>query len=130
MNKVSHFEIPADDKERAKKFYASVFGWQITDWPMGGGVMYSGARTVATDETTFIPKEPGAINGAIVERSKETPTPILTMSVDSVDEYLKKVEAGGGKAMSVKGEVPDMGYYAYVQDSEGNMIGLWEDKKK
>lgn len=130
MNKVAHFEIPADDKARAKKFYASVFGWQISDWPMGNGMTYTGAQTVSTDEKTMIPKELGAINGAIVERSKETPTPILTINVDSVDEYMKKVEAAGGKAMSPKGEVPDMGYYGYVKDSEGNMIGLWEDIKK
>jgi predicted enzyme related to lactoylglutathione lyase len=130
MNKVAHFEIPADDKERAKKFYASVFGWQISDWPMSNGMVYTAAQTVVTDEKTMIPTEPGAINGAIVERSKETPTPILTMSVDSVDAYIKKVEASGGKAMSPKGEVPDMGFYAYVKDSEGNMIGLWEDMKK
>ena len=130
MNKVAHFEIPADDKERAKKFYASVFGWQISDWPMSNGMVYTAAQTVVTDEKTMIPTEPGAINGAIVERSKETPTSILTMSVDSVDAYIEKVEAAGGKAMSPKGEVPDMGFYAYVKDSEGNMIGLWEDMKK
>jgi len=57
MNKVAHFEIPADDKERAKKFYNETFGWQITDFPIGGDVIYSCAQTVATDETTSIPKE-------------------------------------------------------------------------
>ena len=130
MNKVAHFEIPADDKERAKKFYNETFGWQITDFPIGGDIIYSCAQTVATDETTYMPKELGAINGAIVNRSKEVPTPLITINVNSVDEYIKKVEVGGGKAMSAKCEVLGMGYYAYVKDSEDNMLGLWEDMKK
>jgi len=75
-------------------------------------------------------RELGAINGAIVNRSKEVPTPLITINVNSVDEYIKKVEVGGGKAMSAKCEVLGMGYYAYVKDSEDNMLGLWEDMKK
>ena len=29
MNRVVHFEIHADDVERAKKFYQDVFGWEM-----------------------------------------------------------------------------------------------------
>ncbi len=130
MNKVVHFEIPVDDLARAKKFYSSIFGWEITDWPMPGGVTYTGVRTVSVDEKTFIPKEPGAINGGMTQRSKQVPTPIITISVSSIDEYVKKIEAAGGKEVMPKGEVPDMGFYAYVLDSEGNVIGLWEHLKK
>jgi len=130
MNKVVHFEIPVDDLARAKRFYSTIFGWEIIDWPMPGGVTYTGVRTVPIDEKTFIPKEPGAINGGMTKRSKEVPAPIITISVSSIDEYVKKIEAAGGKAVMPKGEVPDMGFYAYVADSEGNVIGLWEDLRK
>jgi len=130
MNKVIHFEIPVDDLARAKKFYSSIFGWEIIDWPMPGGVTYTSVRTVPVDEKTFMPKEPGAINGGMTQRSKEVPTPIITISVGSIDEYVKKIEAAGGKRVMPKAEVPDMGFYAYVADSEGNVIGLWENLKK
>jgi uncharacterized protein len=43
---------------------------------------------------------------------------------------VKKIEAEGGKVIVPKGEVPDMGYYAYFKDTEGNVMGLWESMKK
>lgn len=82
------------------------------------------------DEKTFRPKEPGAINGGMTQRSKDVSTPVITIHVSSIDEYVKRIKAAGGKAVMPKGEVPGMGFYAYVNDSEGNVIGLWETLKK
>ena len=129
MDKVVHFEIPANDLNRAKQFYSSTFGWQLEDWPMPDGSVYVGARTVGVDEATRMPKEPGAINGGLMQRSADVPAPVLAMDVSSVDEYVKKVEAAGGKVVRPKMQVGDMGYYAYVADTEGNVIGLWETIK-
>jgi len=70
-----------------------------------------------------------SLDGALVKRSGDAPAPVVTINVDSIDEYLKKVVAGGGALMSPKGQVPEMGYFAYFKDSEGNVIGLWEDWK-
>jgi len=130
MNKVVHFEIPVDDLERAKEFYRSVFGWQMLDWQMPSGEVYTGARSIPVDEKTLKPKEPGAINGGLVKRSTDVPHPILTLEVDSIEEYVKKVEAAGGETVSPKGEVPGMGYYIYLRDSEENVFGLWQIIKK
>lgn len=130
MNKVAHFEIPADDIERAKKFYGETFDWQLQDWPLADGSTYVGARTVEVDEQTFIPKEPGAINGGIVQRDEYVKTPQVTITVPSIDEYLGKVEAAGGSIIKSKQKIEDMGFYAYVADTEGNLLGLWEDIKK
>lgn len=130
MDKVVHFEIPFDDLDRAKKFYSSIFGWEIQDWPMPGGVTYTGVRTVPVDEKTYMPKEPGAINGGMTKRTQDVSAPIITIHVSSIDEYIKKIESAGGKAVMPKGEVPDMGFYSYFIDSEGNVIGLWESLKK
>jgi predicted enzyme related to lactoylglutathione lyase len=58
------------------------------------------------------------------------PNPIIVISVPSIDEHIPKIEAAGGKLVVPKGEVPEMGYYAYFKDSEGNLMGLWEDIKK
>jgi hypothetical protein len=130
MDKVVHFEIPVDDLARAKKFYSSIFGWELQDFQFAEGMTYTGVRTVPVDEKTYMPKEPGAINGGMMQRSKDVHSPIITINVDSIDEYVKKIKAAGGKAVMPKGEVPDMGFYAYVNDSEGNVIGLWESLKK
>ena len=130
MNKVAHFEIPADDKARSKEFYRSVFGWQVVDTPvqMGGGTgTYTTASTVETDPSTYLPTEPGAINGAIVERTSHITSPVITITVDSIDEHLMKVTAAGGKVVESKQEIENMGYYAYVLDPANNVIGLWED---
>ena len=130
MDKVVHFEIPTDNLDRAKKFYSSIFGWELQDFQFAEGMTYTGVRTVPVDEKTYMPKEPGAINGGMMKRNKDVSTPIITIHVGSIDEYLKKIEAAGGKRVMPKQEVPDMGYYSYFSDSEGNVIGLWETLKK
>jgi predicted enzyme related to lactoylglutathione lyase len=126
MDKVVHFEIPVDDLTRAKKFYGSIFDWELTDSDMGGGVTYTTAGTVDIDDQRR-PKEPGAINGGIMTRTSDTPSPVITIQVDSIDESLKKVEAGGGKTIQPRTEIPEMGAFGYFKDSEGNVMGLWEN---
>jgi uncharacterized protein len=126
MDKVVHFEIPADNLDRAKKFYQSLFGWQITDYPQ---MNYTIVNTVAVDEENM-PKEAGAINGGIMKRNKPGEQPVIVINVSSVDEYLKKVEKAGGKTVMPKAQVGDMGLYARVTDTEGNVIGLWEHLRK
>ena len=125
MDKVVHFEIPADDVARAKEFYASIFDWDLTDNDMGGGMIYTSIRTVATDEKQM-PKEPGVINGGMMKRSPDTPSPVITIQVGAIDEALKKIDAGGGTTVQPRTEIPNMGAFAYFKDSEGNTMGLWE----
>jgi hypothetical protein len=129
MDKVVHFEIPADDVGRAKKFYGTIFGWQIEDMPMAGRVNYTIVRTVDVDNK-MMPKEAGAINGGIMERTKHVKSPVVTIDVVSIDDYLAEIEDAGGKIVMPKKEIPDMGYYAYFSDTEGNVMGLWEIIKK
>jgi hypothetical protein len=74
-----------------------------------------------------MPTEPGAINGAIIERQGQLTAPVITITVDSVEDYLKKVTDAGGEIVAGKQEVASMGYYAYVADPAGNVIGLWEN---
>jgi predicted enzyme related to lactoylglutathione lyase len=125
MDKVVHFEIPVDDEGRAKDFYGSVFDWDLNTMDMGGGMTYTTAGTVDVDDK-MMPKEPGAINGGLMRRTSDTPAPVITIGVDSIDDSLKKVEAGGGSTVTPRTEIPDMGAFAYFKDSEGNVVGLWE----
>ncbi len=123
MDKMVHFEIPADDMSRATEFYASTFGWQLNTIEE---MDYTIAMTTAIDEATQMPTEPGAINGGMMKRSADTPSPVLTIGVDSIDDSMKKIEAAGGSVVQPRTEIPDMGAFAYFKDPEGNVLGLWE----
>jgi predicted enzyme related to lactoylglutathione lyase len=125
MDKVVHLEIPVDDEGRAKDFYGSAFDWDLNTMDMGGGMTYTTAGTVDVDDK-MVPKEPGAINGGLMRRTSDTPAPVITIGVDSINDSLKKVEAGGGSTVTPRTEIPDMGAFAYFKDSEGNIVGLWE----
>ena len=133
MDKVVHFEIPADNLERAQKFYQKVFGWKIEKWPMPADSEYQaeyyGIHTVAVDDK-MTPKEPGAINGGMLKRHGGFNSPVITINVDSIDASAKKIEDSGGKVVNKKMSVGDMGFIAYFKDSESNLVGLWENAKK
>jgi predicted enzyme related to lactoylglutathione lyase len=118
-----HFEIPADDKERANGFYQSAFGWNLS--PMQG-MDYTIAITTPSDQQTGMPTAPGAINGALFPRTDNLRTPIITIDVEDMDAALAQVESAGGSVAQAKDAVPGMGYYAYFKDTEGNIMGLWQ----
>ena len=125
MRKVVHFEIPAEDLDRAKAFYASVFGWQLQTMPMPGGE-YTVVMTTPVDEQTQMPTEPGSINGGMMQRDERTPGPVITIDVDSIDDALREIESRGGSTVTPRTPIPGMGAFAYFKDPEGNVLGLWE----
>lgn len=125
MDKVVHFEIPADDLGRAKEFYGSTFGWDLQDVDMSNGVTYTTLTTVPVDDK-MMPTEPGSINGGMMQRSPDTSSPVITVGVDSIDDALKRVETGGGSVVTPRTEIPGKGAFAYFKDPEGNTLGLWE----
>lgn len=122
MAKVVHFEIPFDDKSRAMKFYTDAFDWQLADMPQMDYVM-AGTTAVGQD---MMPKDPGAINGGLMKRPKDAPHPVIYVDVPSIDDALKKVQAAGGKVVTPNTPIPGMGAYARVSDTEGNVIGLYQ----
>jgi len=126
MGKVVHFEIPADDLDRARTFYGKVFGWRIDTMPMPGGGEYTGLTTTAVDEKTMTPTEPGAINGGMMQRDAATPAPVITIDVEDIDAALAEIEAAGGSTVTPRTAIPGMGAFGYFKDSEGNVMGLWE----
>jgi len=123
MDKVVHFEIPADNLARAKKFYNTVFGWKMNEIPEMEYVMVG---TVESDEDGM-PKETGAINGGMLERQDPVKSPVITINVKNIDQAAEVIEKNGGKLVRPKMAVGDMGYAAYFKDTEGNVIGLWQN---
>lgn len=123
MDQVVHFHVPVSDMKRAKEFYVSIFGWDIEET---GHSNYQKATTVAVDENCM-PKEPGAINGALYLRESPEDSTEITIEVSSIEDYLKKVEEAGGKVVTPKTPVKDYGFYAEFSDTENNVVGLWQE---
>jgi predicted enzyme related to lactoylglutathione lyase len=117
---VVHFEIPADDVEKLRKFYSELFGWKIERMP--GPVEYWGIATVPVNEKGM-PQRPG-VNGGMMKRQNPEHKPVNYIAVESVDEYVKKIEALGGRVIAPKMEVPGIGWWALALDPEGNQFAI------
>jgi predicted enzyme related to lactoylglutathione lyase len=120
--RVVHFEVPYDDAGRARAFYADVFGWQMT--PMEG-MSYTLVGTGPSGDSG--PTESGFINGGMLERGGDFTAPNLVIDVENLEDALKAVNEHGGTTVSERQPVGDMGFTAYCKDSEGNLVGLWEN---
>lgn len=116
MPRVVHFEIASDQPERAAKFYGDVFGWKINKWE--GPQDYWLVTTGENGEQ--------GINGGLMQRMTPTTTTINTIDVDSVDTFVQKITSNGGSVVSPKMAIPGVGYFAYCQDTEGNVFGIMQ----
>jgi len=114
-NKVIHFEIPSDNPEKTVAFFQDVFGWKFETYGNDYWMAITG------DE-----KNPG-INGAIMKRSKPGEGVINSISVESIDDHLKKIEAAGGKKVVPKTAIPNFGWYAYFSDPDGTVHGIFQN---
>jgi uncharacterized protein len=120
--RVVHFEVPFDDGDRARNFYKEAFGWQIMEMPDMG---YTIVMTGPSSDTG--PTEPGFINGGMLARGQAaTPGPVIVVDVESIEVALERINELGGSTLVGKTPVGDMGFAAYVRDTEGNAVGLWE----
>jgi predicted enzyme related to lactoylglutathione lyase len=121
MPRVIHFEIHADQPERASKFYSSLFDWKITKWagPQDYWLIDTGSKD-----------KPG-INGGMIRRQgtidgQAVIAYVCTIDVPSVDEYTKKIAAAGGTVALPKMPIPGIGWLAYFKDTEGNIFGIMQ----
>lgn len=115
MPRVVHFEISADEPERAVRFYTDVFGWKTEKW---GGPKDYWLITTGADE------QPG-INGGVFKR--EGPVNFVnTIDVPSVDDFAAKITEHGGKVVVPKMAIPGVGYLIYCQDTESNVFGIMQ----
>jgi predicted enzyme related to lactoylglutathione lyase len=121
---IVHFEIPADDVEKLRKFYSELFGWKIKKMP--GFMEYWNVETVPVDDKGE-PVRPG-VNGGMMKKQNPEHKPVYYIAVESVDDYSKKIEKLGGKVTVPKTEIPEIGWWAFALDPEGNLFGLFESK--
>ena len=120
--RVVHFEIPFDDGDRARDFYQTAFGWDLMPMPEMGYTMVSTGPM--GDQG---PSESGYIGGGMMQRSEAIQGPIITVDVDDIDATLATIEEHGGKTVTPRQAVGQMGFSAYFNDPEGNLIGLWQN---
>ena len=116
MPRVVHFEICADQPERAVEFYQSVFGWEIRRWdgPLEYWLIITGQ-----DE------EPG-INGGLVHRDSSVAGPTNIIDVPSLDAALLLIAHNGGSVVQSRTPIPGIGFVAYCTDTEGNHFAVME----
>ncbi len=114
------FEIPADNLERARKFYSALFGWKIAPFP----------DMTAPEAQNYLHVDTGgeeaSPDGGLMTRRQPQQAITQYIGVSSVADSAAKVEKLGGKIHVPRTAVPHMGYFALCQDTENNMFGLWE----
>ena len=120
--RVVHFEVPFDDADRARAFYRDVFEWSIEPIP---DMDYDSVSTGPAGEDGM-PSESGYIGGGMAKREDSFKDPVIVLAVDDIDATLQVVEQHGGSTATPKMPVGDMGFAAYFNDSEGNVMGLWQ----
>ena len=121
MPTIVHFDIPADDIERAKKFYSDLFGWKIEKWSESGtGDMEYWMVTTIDD------KGNKGIDGEIMKRQNLQHQITNSIDVNSVDEYSSKIQQLGGKVVYPKMASQKTGYFAGCLNTEGNSFGIFE----
>jgi predicted enzyme related to lactoylglutathione lyase len=116
---ITHIEFPADDTERARRFYSELFGWQLGEMPGFPGYYLF----------RFDPID--AAGGAIGERGKSTGEKLrVYVEVDAIDPVLARVPELGGTVITPRTEISGQGWYAVINDSEGSELGLYESQPR
>jgi predicted enzyme related to lactoylglutathione lyase len=123
MSRVVHFEIHAEDPDRAIRFYSELFQWQISKWE--GPIDYWTIKTGPEDQK--------GINGGMIRRQgtidgEAVIAYVCTISVSSVDATASAVEQNGGQVVVPKMPIPGVGWMVYCKDTEGNIFGAIEEQ--
>ena len=121
MGRVVHFEIHAQDMDRAQRFYTDVFGWEVQKFD--GPIDYRLLNTGSKSET--------GIDGALVERRGNSDGDaviayVCTVQVEDIKATEQKVKDSGGEQVVDRQEIPDVGQLSYFKDTEGNIFGAMQ----
>ena len=115
MAKVVHFEVPVDEPGRALAFYRDVLGWDASRFGDEGYWLVRAGEQ----------EDPGA-DGALISRGALHQHPVVIVGVADLDDVLRRTGEAGGAVLQGKLPVPGVGWSAYVRDSEGNTLGLFQ----
>lgn len=119
MATIVHFDLPAEDLERAASFYGKLFGWKFERMP--GPIEYFGI-------STFDELGRPSLGGGMGKKNPWDAGITNYVGVGSVEATLTKLVDLGGKVVLPRTEVGEFGYLAVCLDTENNKFGLWESK--
>lgn len=132
MARIFHFEVSAEDPERAAKFYREAFGWEIKKWDSPDANM--NYWMVMTGKLINpVPDREYGLEGGLMKGTafgEKVNAYINTLEIEDLDESRKKVEDAGGKLETDRMTVPGVGYMCYCQDTEGNYFGMMQSDEK
>lgn len=125
IDPVVHFEMPYENNDRVISFYNRVFGWQMYQYGKNMGE-YILATTTELDEN-HMPLRPGSIGGGFYQKSPEMPKcPSIVIAVEDIRTAMEKVTHEGGAILGEPAEIPGIGLYVAITDTEGNRVGILE----
>ena len=121
--RVVHFEVTANDPNRAVKFYEKTFGWKFKK--------YDGGKDAGAKEYWLITtgNKGLGINGGMFRKMSGFSGFINTINVQSAEKHIKLIEKNGGKKITPIITIPGVGYTCYFEDTEGNRFGIIEENK-
>ncbi|MFA6973283.1 MAG: VOC family protein [Parcubacteria group bacterium] len=122
MDPVVHFEMPAEDKGRVKKFYEDVFSWKMTQLGAEMGDYLLAATSPMDEKNMHLEK--GAINGGFYQKGKEGMDTHIVISVADLKSSMEEVEKAGGAVIGQPMDIPGIGNFVMFTDTEGNRVGL------
>lgn len=118
MPRVVHFEIHAEDPDRARRFYETAFGWRVQHMP-------------ELDYWLLMTGEGPGVDGGMLRRRGPAPAEgqpvnafVCTLGVDDLDAAMNAGLEAGGTLAAPRMAIPGVGYVAYLKDTEGNIFGL------
>jgi uncharacterized protein len=123
MFRPTHFEIHAEQPERAIAFYQKMFGWTFSPFGPPGTywLITTGPESVAGINGGLVPRR-----GSAPEQGQAVNAYICSLNVPAVDESVEAAVAQGGGVALPKMAIPGVGWLAYVKDTEGNIVGLMQ----
>ena len=118
-NPANWFEIPVKDIAKAKAFYESVLGLELTESEMGPNKM------------AWFPMEMGATGaaGTLIQGDGYTPShdgSLVYLHVDKIDPTLEAINGAGGKTLLPRMGIGEHGFIAHFEDVDGNRVALHE----
>ena len=112
---ITHIDIPVGDTQAATRFYGTLFGWDIQEYPgYEGYPMWQAPNKIS--------------GGGLAPRSEGFTQPRSYVEVDSIDDVLAQVTELGGEVRMAKAAIDAASWYASFVDPDGNEIGLFEGK--
>jgi len=127
MNPVVHFEMPASNNKRVKKFYEAAFGWKMEQLgPEMGNYLLA---TTSPVDKKGMHKRKGAINGGFYKKGNDGKVPHVVIAISNMKNHMKIVKKAGGKVLGKPMEIPGIGLFVMFKDSEGNRAGMLQPYK-